>query len=182
MTAGFTAAPVNNSCAAMLYGGGNRRCDFYYPWNVPRERLVPQDDAPQDVNDGSALAYAVSTTGYGAVYGEFGVQEDDNYEFWRLAANESEGEQSSGNVARTKSRVQVLAGVNQSRFIVSCQPGPVSVKVFNSAGAVVAKLRASANAGRAELVWQRAGVPSGVYLYAVSCTSGVLTGKAVVVK
>jgi hypothetical protein len=174
-------------CVAMLYGGdqvepaADSWCDFYYPFRAPR--FIRQDDTPLEVAAGSALAYVFGgTTVLSAVYAEFGRQEEPNRTFWRLPVPASSGGQSSGNVALTANRVQVLAGMNQSRFIVSCQPGPVSMKVFNSAGAVVATLRASANAGRAEFVWPHAGVPSGVYLYAVSCTSGLLTGKVVVMK
>jgi hypothetical protein len=187
---GFNLLGDSRPCVAMLYGSGHVDpagdwwCDLHWPVHGTFDR---QADTPLEVDSGSALAYVVTQEAFVPtpfIYAEFGRQDPPSRSFYRLKVPTSSGSgtQSSGTAAQTATRVQTLAGRDQTRFVVSGQAGTVRIKILSSAGRVVAALSTSPSAGRAEFVWSHKGVPSGVYLYAVSGVSGVLTGKVMVVR
>jgi hypothetical protein len=171
----------SGSGVMMLYGGGSR----YYSIVVPAEGSSPgsieTDYNPPDGEDyveakaGSAVAELD-----GVFYAEFG--DENGLEFWGLYPTGRGGGQGTGGAGCPAPRVAVHTTRGSSNFTVCCRPGPVSLKIVNSAGTVVSTVKAEARSGLAELTWPHGPSASGAYLYIVSTSSGVSTGKLTVVR
>jgi hypothetical protein len=173
------------SSVMLLYGGGKDEYSLCQPaepqdpgWIVTRYNPPDPDGNPTHSKAGGAVARIGNVT-----YAEFGL--DNVPWFWAFyddPVSGGSGGQGGGGVGRPALRVAVRSTRGQSDFTVHCQPGPVSLKLVNSAGAVVSTVKAEARSGLAELTWPHGSSASGIYLYVVSTRSGVATGKVTVMK
>jgi hypothetical protein len=172
------------SSVMLLYGGGEdqyskcRPTQQYPGWIETHNNPLAPDEYPTHSEAGSAVAQIGNV-----VYTEFGY--DNQFHFWAYYDDPvpgGGGGQDGGGVGRPAPRVAVRSSRGQSDFTVHCQPGPVSLRLVNSAGAVVSTVKAEARSGLAELTWPHGSSASGVYLYVVSTQSGPVTGKLTVVR
>jgi hypothetical protein len=173
--AGCCLARLNGDGVVILYGGGSDKFSVVVPAEPSRPGSIWTEDTPAEVEDGAAVAGLNNV-----FYAECG--EDNELRFYALYPYGRGGGQGGGEAGHAAPRVAARAGRGQSHFTVRCQPGPVSLKLVNSAGAVVATVKAEARSGLAELTWPHGSSASGAYLFVLSTPSGTATGKLAIVR
>jgi hypothetical protein len=174
---GCCLARLNGDGVIMLYGGGSSLFSAVLPAEPGHSGSIWTGGTPYETSVKAGAAVAELD---GMFYAEFG---EDNYSiFWALDPSGGGGGQSAAGAGSPATFVAVRAGRGQSKFTVHCQPGPVSLKLINSAGTVVSTVKTEARSGLAELTWPHGSSASGAYLYVVTTRSGTVTGKLTVVR
>lgn len=156
-------------------GGGAR--DFF--WYVHSNANVSYCPFPQGCNqyEGAALCQVGDT--FYAVFGKYNQPFNQFWRYWHWG-DEAGGGQGGSSSAAGQPAVRVQTRHGEHRFHVSCAPGPVGLKVFNTAGAVVTRLSATAGPDGVDLAWSHASARTGVYLFEVETPQGRSSGKLTV--
>ncbi len=157
--------------------GGHARA--YLVWNpaggTSKLRISQPTPCPQ--NAGAALCEAEATH---ACYAVFGELTRDTFAYHDgFDPPEEDGGQSRAWAGPERVAVKVRVGSGEHRFIVSCAPGPVSLKVLDVVGMVVARTSARDCSAGAELTWRHGSARPGVYFYTVETPSGSGSGKLI---
>jgi hypothetical protein len=185
-----------DSGAAMAHGPGNEQAEppilpdirflvgghvkAYLVWNPAGgiSKLKFSQPSPCPQNAGAALCEGEDTHSCYAVFGE---STRDIFAWHNgLDPGEEDGGESRVSAMSEKASVKVRAGLGEHRFIVSCAPGPVSLKVVDAVGKVVAKAGGQAAGAEVSLTWRHESARAGVYFYTVVTQSGSGSGKLVV--
>lgn len=179
-TGGAAMAAGASGSDIRFWAGGGTRSFMWYTYGEPQVRycqLPPDPDLKQ--YEGAALCQVGDT-----FYAVFGKHNEPFTQFWRYWhwGDEQGGGQGGSFIAAGKPEVRVLSRPGEHRFRVSCAPGPVGLKVFNTAGAVLTRLSATAGPGGADLVWTHTSARAGVYLFEVETPQGRGSGKLTVVR
>jgi len=173
----------DSSTVMMLYGGGYDSFSLCQPAEPPYPGWIETDSNPP-APDGRATksrAGSAVTQIDNIVYAVFGT--DNGRAFWAYRDDASrEGGEGSSRPGLQAPLVAVRNTKGSSSFTVRCRPGPVLLRMFNSAGIVVSRTSTEARTGQAVLTWPNTSQASGVYLYMVSTPSGFVTGKVTVVR
>jgi hypothetical protein len=165
---------ANGQSVMFLHGGGKRNCSFYNPLS---NELTASETTWQTVEDGAAIAQIDNVC-----YAECGYEsERDGIFYGWYDWPPGDGPQGR-SLPATMMSVSVRLRSSTRRFTVRGANGPVSLRVFNAAGQVVAGSSALSRAGTAELEWSHYSTPAGVYVYAVTTAAGTASGKFVLVR
>ena len=178
-----------DSGAAMSPGGGGYDVRFfmgghsrvYLVWNPAggTSKLKSSQPTPCQQNAGAALCEGEGTHSCYAVFGE---STRDTFAWHNGLDPEEDGGQSRASARPEGVSVKVRAGSGEHQFIISCAPGPVTLRVVDAVGAVVAKTSAQAGSTGVELNWRSNCASPGVYFYIVGTSSGSDSGKLVVAR
>lgn len=154
--------------------------DAYLVWDPAGgiSKLKFSQPSPCPQNAGAALCEG---EGPHSCYAVFGESTRDTFAWHNgLDPREEDGEESRFSAMSEKVSVNARAGLGEHRFIVSCAPGPVCLKVVDCVGKVVAKADGQAAGGGVDLTWRHGRAGPGVYFYVLETPSGSGSGKLVV--
>jgi hypothetical protein len=181
-----------DSGAAMAHGPGNalvlpdirffaggHTC-AYMVWDPSVRTMEYSDTTPCPQNAGAALCEGEDVHSCYAVFGE---NTCDTFA-WHDGLDLLMRDRGQGRVSTMSENVsvKVQSGSSEHRFIISCAPGQVSLKVVDVVGKVVAKARGQAASGVIDLTWRHGFVRPGVYFCTVVTPSGSGSGKLVVAR
>ncbi|NPV13856.1 T9SS type A sorting domain-containing protein [candidate division WOR-3 bacterium] len=162
-----------------LEGGGTEYYNFY---DVIRGTIYSATSTPQKVREGTALAGLLPKND--TIYAEFGRQLAPPAPGFSRHNSPPYQEGSQGTSTNLNAGINVVLQPHRTFhiFTVKCASGAVRLLIMDITGRTVAYLSAECRNEVVDIIWNHPIIPSGVYFWKVSSTSGVTNGKLVITK